>query len=164
MLTQATLKEFLNYDPNTGIFVWLKSRGKATVGSRAGGSDHKGHRRITLFKKSYWEHRLAWLYVTGCFPVSCMDHINGNGEDNRFCNLRLATHAQNMQNMKIPKTNTSGHVGVYFENYTKKWRAMIEINGKKISIGRFCDKQEAVFAREKAKMAHHTFNPVQRIN
>jgi len=164
LITQEYLKSILSYNQDSGEFVWKIRKGRITEGSRAGGSDNKNHRKINIDGTKYWEHKLAWLYVTGHYPISDLDHINGNGEDNRFCNLRLATHAQNMQNMKIPKHNTSGHVGVFFEKFTQKWRAQIDVNGKSLRLGRFKTIEEAIAVREEAKRNLHTFNPIQRKN
>ena len=69
-----------------------------------------------------------------------------------------------MQNMKIPKHNTSGHVGVFFEKFTQKWRAQIDVNGKSLRLGRFKTIEEAIAVREEAKRNLHTFNPIQRKN
>ncbi|MFW4291481.1 HNH endonuclease [Salmonella enterica subsp. enterica serovar Paratyphi C] len=46
-----------------------------------------GYIRIYINKKWYLAHRLAWLYVTGKWPINVIDHINRNKADNRFINL-----------------------------------------------------------------------------
>lgn len=87
-----------------------------------------------------------------------VDHINGNGLDNRRNNLRMCTTSQNAFNRGIPMTNMSGYKGVSFEQQTKKWRAQICINGKRIKIGRFEDKKQAAIAyQEYAKKYHGEF-------
>lgn len=67
------------------------------------------------------------------FPVNMeVDHINGDTLDNRRCNLRICTHAENMANRKIHRDNTSGYRGVYWSKERNMWRVQIYINGKKI--------------------------------
>src|SRR3990167_9841185 len=61
-------------------------------------------------------HRL----ILGNHSGITIDHINGNGLDNRKSNLRFCTHAQNMANRKTPTTNKSGYKGV--SAFGKKWR------------------------------------------
>lgn len=82
-----------------------------------------------------------------------VDHINGDGLDNRIENLRICTHGQNMSNRKLHKNNTSGYKGVNWER--EKWRATIYKNGKKISLGCFHDILDAAMAYNKAAIKHY---------
>ena len=85
-ITEARLKERLHYDPDTGIFTWLKmSRQPKRLGSVAGGRCD-GYIQIYLDGLIYRAHRLAWLYMTGEWPVGYLDHKNGVRDDNRWCN------------------------------------------------------------------------------
>lgn len=59
-----------------------------------------------------------------------IDHRNGNGLDNRRCNLRFATNAQNQHNRRIGADNTSGFKGVYWHQAGQGWAAQISLNGK----------------------------------
>lgn len=107
-------------------------------------------------------HRLIWEAVHGTIPKGFeIDHINGVKSDNRISNLRLVTHAQNMQNRKrAHKNNVSSKVkGVYFCKQTKKWRAMISVSGKKMHIGRFGSLMAAKIAYAEAAGRLHTHNP-----
>lgn len=76
-----------------------------------------------------------------------VDHINGNGLDNRRANLRLASKAVNARNARLPSSNTSGCKGVSFYRKTGKWRAYIKHNGKTYWLGVFTDKEDANQAR-----------------
>lgn len=78
-----------------------------------------------------------------------VDHINGDGLDNRKENLRVCTHKENTRNRKIQKNNTSGFTGVVWDKPRNKWRAHIKYLGKLIFIGHFIDKNEASTAYEK---------------
>ena len=84
-----------------------------------------------------------------------VDHIDGDRLNNRRDNLRLATHAENMRNMKRPRTNTSGFKGVYWSRQHSKWRARIMHNGKQHCLGLFDCPQEAHAAYCKAAEELH---------
>jgi hypothetical protein len=66
-----------------------------------------------------------------------VDHIDGDGLNNRRSNLRFATTAQNSANRGKQKNNTSGFKGVRWHKRDKRWRAVIGINGKTKQIGSF---------------------------
>lgn len=72
-----------------------------------------------------------------------VDHINGNGLDNRRCNLRICSQSQNQANSKIRKDNTSGYKGITFHKATNKWQAQIQINKERKHLGVFSDIKEA---------------------
>ena len=84
-----------------------------------------------------------------------VDHINGNGLDNRRCNLRIATHAQNQWNVGRPKTNTSGIKGVRYDKARGKWRASIWVNGKRKHVGCFANIDDAAMAYANAVITAH---------
>lgn len=67
----------------------------------------------------------------------CVDHIDGDGLNNRRSNLRLADKRQNAQNAKRPSNNTSGHKGVYWHKQRQKWAAYINAEGKMRYLGLF---------------------------
>ncbi len=134
MLTQERLKELMTYCENTGIFTNKVARGnRIKVGESPTYQDKNGYFHARLDWKLYSLHRLAWLYVHGSFPPNFIDHINGNKSDNRLCNLREATQAQNTQNQRRPrKDNTSGYLGVTKCKDRKGdlWVAQVQLNGK----------------------------------
>jgi hypothetical protein len=75
-------------------------------------------------------HRIAWALVHGEYPASEVDHINGDGADNRLCNLRLATSSQNNQNRRLSSRNKTGVKGVFAVRQNKGcdrywWRVAI---------------------------------------
>jgi hypothetical protein len=152
-LTQDRLKSLLHYDPDTGVFTNKVTRANAVGGEIAGYRHYaSGHWYITVDYKKYKAHRLAWLYYYGIWPEE-IDHINGNGTDNRITNLRECTHQQNGRNTKLRIDNTSGKKGVYFDKKNRKYRAYIGINGKNRFIGsRFDTVEEAIAARNKAEI------------
>lgn len=80
------------------------------------------------------------------------DHKNRKGYDNRKCNLRICTRAQNSQNSKPPKTSkhSSRYKGVSWFNITKKWRAYIKKNNVFTSLGYYINEIDAAKAYDKA--------------
>ena len=150
MISQGELKEVLEYNPDTGLFTWIKSNGlRVKVGSVAGTRDGNGYRRVTINRQRYMEHRLAYLYMTGNFPKNEIDHINHIQDDNRWVNLRAATASQNCGNVRKYKTNTSGYKGVYKQKRSDKWYSQISYNKKLIYIGTYSTPEEASEAYKK---------------
>lgn len=84
-----------------------------------------------------------------------VDHINHDGTDNRKKNLRLCTNAENQWNTQRQTNNISGYKGVGWYNPRKKWRVLIQINGKKKYIGIYDDKIEAAKAYNEAAIKYH---------
>jgi len=151
-MNQRELKEILEYEPITGLFIWKKNikRSKTTKkGSLAGSKDSNGYINIKIKGKVHKAHRLAWLYVTGEHPDKDIDHINHISGDNRFSNLRLVTKSENQKNRRLNKNNKSGCVGVS-QKKSGQWQAHAQSNGKNKLLGTFDTKEEAITARIKA--------------
>lgn len=157
-MTTTDIQKILAYDSNTGVFTWaMKTGKKSVIGAVAGSTSEGDYTRIRIHRKSYLAHRLAWLFTYGAFPVGEVDHINRVKSDNRICNLREASSAQNKQN-RTAHVGASGYRGVVWLAANKKWRAAIGHNYKNIYIGLF-DTAEAASAAylAKAKELHsHT--------
>jgi hypothetical protein len=153
-LTQERLKSLFNYNPETGEFTRLVSRGGRRVGEIAGSPARKSNGKvyidIHIDGKHYYAHRLAWLYTYGAWPENDIDHIDHDSTNNRLINLRDVTNAENHKNRKMSKRNNSGVTGVYFRNDMQKWHARIAVNGKRIHLGHFEVKDDAVTARKNA--------------
>jgi len=155
-LTQEILKSKLNYDPETGVFTRTLKTGIVKV---AGCKDSRGYLAIYLNKKLHYGHRLAWLYMTGQWPDTDIDHINGIKGDNRICNLREATRSQNGRNRGANKNNTSGYKGVCWHKSIQKWMSRITISGDIKFLGYFDAPEEAYLAYcEAAKEYHGEFS------
>ena len=151
MITQSELKEVLEYNPDTGLFIWLKSNGnrRLKAGDAAGTKMRAGYIRITIKGRMYPAHRLAYLYMTGNFPENFIDHINHIKDDNRWTNLRDATNSQNQANRLKLKNNTSGYKGVCWHIARKKWIAQIMYMNKLIHLGYYTTPEEAHEAYKK---------------
>lgn len=91
MITQAELKQQLDYQPDTGNFYWKISKYKFRIGKQAGTISVNNHCIISINHTSYTAHRLAWFYVHGeLLPITeTIYHINGDTLDNRIDNLAL---------------------------------------------------------------------------
>jgi hypothetical protein len=151
MITHERLKELVNYDPETGYFTWAFGRPGASKGGRCGSVNKgNGYMEITLDRKSYTAHRLAYHYMTGHTPGNEIDHINHVTNDNRWINLRPATRKENGRNKGLHKNNKSGFCGVSWIKSIKKWYANIEVNGKAINLGHYDLIIDAVIARMRA--------------
>lgn len=155
-ITQAKLKELLDYNSETGVFRWLTGAFKGRI---AGTLETSGYRTIGIAYKSYYEHRLAWLWVYGTLPEK-IDHKNGMPADNRICNIRECDTQQNNFNSAIKKNNKAGFKGVAFmkNRINPTWRAQIKLDGKQKHLGVF---STAELARDayiaKAKELHGEF-------
>jgi hypothetical protein len=138
-ITPELLKELVSYDPMTGEFHWKKSRSnRVAVGARAGSAVRRGkkvYRVININRQPEYEHRLAWLYMTGNWPEIEVDHRDGNSIDNKWANLREASKTQNAGNTRQRSNNTSGFKGVSFNKNAGKWAAQV----MKIHLGLFDD-------------------------
>jgi hypothetical protein len=156
-LTQNELKDWLRYDPETGSFFWLKiNSNRVAVGEKAGTVRFDGYTIITLQRRQYRAHHLAWLYVYGEFPSSDhLDHINGNRGDNRIKNLRLADHGENLMNRGRQRNNKAGYKGIWWDKEKQLWAAMIGFNNQKKALGRYSTAEEAARAYDKAAREHH---------
>lgn len=158
MITQQRLKELFYYDTLTGEFTRKIAVGRHKchhINKPVGTKQNKGYVVIGADKKRYMAHRLAWLYVYGCWPSNDLDHINQNKSDNRIANLRQASRSKNMHNVSLHKHNSSGHKGVSWHKPRKKWRAYIFVGYTQIHLGLFDKVGDAVKAR---KQAERTFN------
>ena len=91
-----------------------------------------------------------------------VDHINGDGLDNRRCNLRLVTKQQNRWNQATSKKGTSKYKGVSWDTTRDKWQAGITINGKRFALERFDNEVEAAKAYD--KRARIEFKDFARLN
>lgn len=143
-VTQERLKELLKYDPITGIFTRNFSRGGFRKGTVAGSTNqYYGYIHISLDKRMYKAHRLAFLYMEGRWPDGEVDHLNGDRAYNAWDNLKESSSKENSRNCARRSDNTSGVAGVGFHKRRKQWRARM---GTK-HLGWYPSKELAIAAR-----------------
>lgn len=154
-LTQEVIKRLLHYDPETGVFTWLRPTNNRMKTGGVAGNVHPGrHRSIMVGGKKRPSGHLVFLYMEGTNPPNQVNHINGDILDDRWCNLKLATKTKNSRNARTYTSNTSGTTGVYWHSRDCKWMAQIVVASKRIHIGCFIHKQEAIEARRQAETEH----------
>lgn len=155
-ITQSVLKDAMDYDPATGIFIRkITMNCKALKGQEVGYLNPEGYRLTKLYGTCYSVHRLAWLYVYGYDPENEIDHINGIRDDNRICNLREATRQCNMRNTGVRKDNKSGVTGIYKRKGKDTWIVYLRVNCKPIYIGEYLVFDDAVINRYKAERVYN---------
>lgn len=169
-ITQEYLKSVLDYNPETGMFVWkyrplehFKSQGYCDrwnanyFDKKAGCTNNQGYYKIKINNVAYSAHRLAFLYVYGWMPPE-VDHYNLNKSDNRICNLRASNALTNKHNQTKRKDNKSGYKGVVYHKRDKKYQAQIRYNNKLHHLGYFETAEAAGIAySEAAKLLHGEF-------
>jgi hypothetical protein len=147
----------LRYEPDTGKLFWRPRKASAFATGQASKIWHtrfsgkeaftavavSGYRVGTIFGSVHLAHRVVWAIETGAWPVATIDHINRDKQDNRFQNLREATHQQNLHNKGVRKDSATGFKGVYFFADRMKWQARIRVEGKNKSLGYFDTPEQA---------------------
>jgi hypothetical protein len=153
-ITAERLRELLRYEPETGRFFWLERSGrgikKSCSGSLAGNLNNTGYRRVTLDRKMYLEHRLAWFWVHGEWP-EYIDHINRDRSDNRISNLRPCSMSENLMNTVVRKNNKTGITGIHWDSKNGKWQTYITKDRTRVHLGQFDHYGFAVMARRMAE-------------
>lgn len=146
-ISLAYAKSLFQYNQSTGVIKWKKrppwhfrdgqiSKEHAAAawnakysGSIAGTPHVQGYIKITVDYVIYPAHVLAFLLMTGRWPQNHIDHADMNGFNNRWKNIREATHAENGRNRGKNKNNKSGFKGVSFSKQHQLWAARIKADG-----------------------------------
>lgn len=136
------------YDFETGKLYWrVDRRGRVKADDEAGvllRARRTQYRQTMVHGKSYLVHRIVWLMHYGKWPESDIDHIDGNGLNNRIENLRDVMRLVNLRNSRMRRNNSSGVNGVYWHKSERKWRAQsCDGSGKRKTLGRFTDLADA---------------------
>ena len=161
-LTAERLRELLDYDPDTGEFTWKVRRGKGRIvpGKKAGSVFKNPNRtssyaRVAIDGCSHYAHRLAWLWMTGEWPKEHIDHVDRNGLNNRWGNIRTASPAQNNANSSPRSHSASGLKGVHYCKKSGRFHARISVKRRTISLGSFGAAEDAASAYVAAALEHY---------
>lgn len=98
-------------------------------------------------------HRIIWALANGHWPDGQIDHVKGDGRDNRLSAMRVCEHSRNMMNKKVYRNNTSGFKGVSLNKRTGLWMAQIGHDGKVVKLGEFSEAKTAALVYDKAAVA-----------
>jgi hypothetical protein len=125
--SQKYLIECLDYNPETGSFIWKQRPNHHFIDNRvmslvntqrsgkiAGYIPESGYLMIGIDSTRYRAHRIAWKIMTGNDPENEIDHIDMDRSNCRFSNLRSAEGKENARNRTKYKNNKSGYKGVSF--------------------------------------------------
>lgn len=140
--------KMFSYNPDTGIVTR-----KISVSSRARARDElwtvncSGYIVVRFEGKLHYVHRIIWLMQTGEWPTLVIDHIDGNGANNKWTNIRHVTYSVNLQN-KIVES------GVYWSKRDKVWVATMQVDGRRQHIGQHKSKIIAEAMYKQAKLAY----------
>lgn len=170
--TPAELHKMLRYEPETGNLYWrertpdmfepstwcaqrkCKTWNARFSGKPAGYINVHGYIMVSVNYVDLLAHRIIWVMVHGKEPADEVDHIDGARANNREENLRDTSHSGNQRNKAIMKNNTSGCHGVHYSTTEQKWKAAINHNGKKKTLGRFNCITAAIIARKTAEVEY----------
>jgi len=160
ILTQEYVKQLFTYNPDTGDLIWNKRPLAKRVGKIAGTKQKiiKGGKYYIYLKingNKHLSHRIIWLHQYGNYPINDIDHIDGNGCNNRLSNLRDVSALTNAQNASKRSDNTSGVIGVRFTN--NRWYATINVDNTRHHLGSFVKFSDAVNARKNAEVLYNFY-------
>ena len=146
------LKGYLSYDPDTGVFTWVRDYYKNKVGQSPKPTHSEGYYRVQFKGVRFFLHKVAFYWHYGYLPDE-VDHKDRDTGNNRIVNLRPATNLQNSCNRR--GRGKSRYRGVYFHTKNSKWTAAGRKVGKSYYLGSFESELEAAKAYDTwAKEAH----------
>jgi hypothetical protein len=186
-LSTELIRELLDYDQYTGVFVWRErsrewftsDRSWKTWNSRfagrvAGTVNKNIHGypvlQICVLGKLYKASRLAFLWMGLPLPEQ-VDHDDGDSLNQAWDNLLASNNTENHKNQSMYRNNTSGVTGVCWDKTNEKWRAQSRLDGKRYYLGLFDDLDDAAavvskFYSENGYTARHgqEFSAYQEAN
>lgn len=165
------IRQIISYDPMTGALTWLdrpahlyRDTVRSTAAEKAAffNARHSGQPAFKsrhsagyyfggIFRLKIYAHRVAFALYYGRWPNGDIDHINGDGLDNRISNLRDVPHAINQKNQRLKSRSSILPVGVSYVRTgkrLKRYHAHATVDRKKLSLGYYRTVEEARNARQ----------------
>lgn len=167
MITAEFARDRLDYNQETGVLTWKTKPvtrkidaywNRRYAGTEAGFSRPFPYRSVKIVydgkKRTILEHLLIWLIMTGSFPEAEIDHVDHDGENNSWANLRAASRDENARNrIKSAGTKFAGK-GVSV-NARGRYFSRIGFDNKRLHLGMFNTPEEAAEAYNKAALKLH---------
>lgn len=159
------LHSLFSYSPESGELRWrprpashfisprIWARWNARYAGKIAGSSNGSYRQVLVGGAPYVSHKVIWALMTGDDPPVEIDHCNGDGEDNRWLNLRLATRLQQTWNAGLRKDRLVGLRST--KRCDKRWQARIAVRGITRQLGSYGTVEEAHAAYCRAARAAH---------
>lgn len=146
LITRDILLHLFRYDRENGVLYWENPpKGKSNLKGRKAGSiqrrNHTNYWFIKIRGVPRCAHRLIWCIETGSYPKNTIDHLDNNGLNNRFSNLKDKTVRENAWNRKVHRNGKLP--GCYWCKQRKKWRTQCTIAGERMCLGHFDTEFEA---------------------
>ena len=123
-------------------YYWCASKGRNT-----------SYAISSVKRNGKWGSISMHKIIMGDGDGKVIDHISGDGLDNRRSNLRFVTHTENLRNSPRRRNNTSGFKGVHY--FRGKYQSQIWVNGKNKFLGRFDTAEAAHAAYCEASAKYH---------
>jgi hypothetical protein len=153
-LSIEQLRSALAYNPETGLLFWVTEGRAPNVAARIAGAPvgtfDGRYVRVKVKGVCYRAHQIAWALHHGAWAEDVIDHINGDGSDNRIVNLRAVTNSENMRNLHTDVRGWSGRRGVFFSRVTKTGPRWVAVLGGR-RLGTFSTPEKAQAAYERAR-------------
>lgn len=157
MFTQNELHEMFNYSPDTGILVWKAKFPRRKIGDAVGYvfRNHGGKKylRVRINNRQYLVHRIIYTFIHGKI-LHEIDHIDGDGMNNKKSNLRDVQHKENQKNKRLYSKNVTGVHNVSIDHRNGHYRSAIAVNHKRFRLGSFVEIWDAICAKKSAENKH----------
>jgi hypothetical protein len=138
LFSYGDLSRMFSYNNETGIII-NKENGKP-VGTKL---KHSASIHLTIWVKGrmLYAHRIAWLLHNHSWPEGFIDHIDGDGTNNKINNLRVVSIRGNGQNRKSHRAG--GLPGATFKKAIGLWVSQVQWQGRKYVLGKYKSESEA---------------------
>ena len=134
----ARVRSLIEYNPKTGLLRWKgPTRTTRPRGWFKGSKSVRNYWRVYIDGRNYLVHVIAYVIMKGRWPRPGVEikHRNRADSDNRWSNIRPASHAQVTYNRKRNKNNTTGFRGV--SKFGDRFRGVLIVRRARVELGLF---------------------------